>query len=314
MVSKISPDREEKKAHAITLRKQGWTERAIAKELRIANVTAHRYVLHVKANDMKQSINMLHNATPTMEQNFKTFNGRLEDFTTDIRFPLIIADPPWNVSVEGSMNFTFKQKNGKQHTPMLRNFGSWDFHESDEQYLQVVNGWLRKLYELGSENAWCWFWCSYRYLSHINNIALSIGWENKGWYVWAKTNPPPLTASINGTLMPCLEPCLIFRKGTGKLRANGTGHANYKEAPLVSNGERLKGSDNICAKPLRILYDFIEWSTEPGQWVLDAFAGTGSTTRAALEKHRNSYAVEMDKRQITLLELEVEDKYGIQSN
>jgi DNA modification methylase len=214
------------------------------------------------------------------------------------------------------MQFHFTDKKGQKHTPMVRNFGSWDFQGSDEQYLLRIEIWLKKLYELAADNSWCWFWCSYRYLSHINNIARAAGWEPKGWYVWAKTNVPPLTASINGTLLPSLEPCLIFRKGKGQLHVDKTGHQNYKvlyEHPIVSTSQRLPDAENIAMKPLAILYDIIEWCTNPTDWVLDVFSGTGSTTRAAFDKKRNSFAVECDKRQLTLLNLYIEGKYGKQS-
>jgi DNA modification methylase len=314
----ITPEREQKKSHAITLRKQGWTEQAIAEHLIIPQRTISLWLsdnfsnndtLGNTAKSWKVSNNNRRDIS-AKNLEFQSFLGTLEDFETDKRFPLIIADPPWNISVENSMQFTFLDKNGNKHTDMKRNFGSWDFMGDDQSYLQKVETWLTKLHKLASENSYCWFWCSYRYLSHINNIGKNIGWEPKGWYVWAKTNVPPLTASINGTLLPSLEPCLIFRKGKGQLRANKVGHPNYKELPMVSNGERLKDAENIAAKPIAILSDIIEWCTEPGDWVLDVFSGTGSTSRAALLKKRKTFAVESDKRQLTLLQLHIEETYG----
>ena len=326
MARTLTPERQQKKAHAITLRKQGWTERAIAKELTLPRQTlsrwfiAHNDTFHITGRQGLYDHNPTHGLVGKTQ--FRSFLGQLEDFQTNTPFPLIIADPPWNISVENSMQFTFKDKNGKAHTPMKRDFGAWDFMGSDNDYLSRIQAWLTKLFALASTDAWCWFWCSYRYLSHINNIAKTVGWEPKGWYVWAKTNVPPLTATINGTLLPSLEPCLIFRKGKGQLRVNKTGHANYKYLPgpepaailretsMVTDKQRLEDTENIAAKPIAILSDFIEWSSQPGDWVLDAFAGTGSTSRAALMKRRNAFAVESDKRQLTLLRLHIEEQYG----
>lgn len=318
MARTLTLERKQLKAHATTLRKQGWTESRIAEELGIPRTTVSGWLIQefdenstmgktVKSWEHDENRNR---ANVGKGLQFRSFLGKLEDFQIDIKFPLIIADPPWNISVEGSMHFTFRDKGGKRHTKMKRNFGSWDFQGSDGEYLKKVEVWLSKLYQLASENSWCWFWCSYRYLSYINNIGKSAGWEPKGWYVWAKSNAPPLTASINGTLLPSLEPCLVFRKGKGQLRVNKTGHCNYKEMPMVGVSERLSDSENIAAKPIGILSDFIEWGTKPGDWVLDAFAGTGSTSRAALMKRRNTFAVENDKRQLTLLRLHIEEKYG----
>ena len=314
----LTPERQQKKAHAITLRRQGWTEARIAEELEVPQTTlSYWLIMDFSENTTIGNVAKM----PRFNKNrrigkivknlqFRSFLGKLEDFQTDIKFPLIIADPPWNISVENSMQFTFTDKKGKAHTPMKRDFGSWDFIGDDAAYLSKIEIWLRRLFGVADINAWCWFWCSYRYLSHINNIARVAGWEPKGWYVWAKTNVPPLTATINGSLLPSLEPCLLFRKGKGQLRVNRTGHANYKELPMVIARERLQDTENIASKPIAILSDFIEWSSEPGDWVLDAFAGTGSTSRAALMKRRNAFAVENDKRQLTLLQLHIEEKYG----
>jgi len=330
MARTLTLERQQLKAHAITLRRQGWTESRIAEEIGVPRRTLSDWLtkdfgdnatMGNTAKAWKVGENRSH-ANPAINLQFRSFLGKLESFQTDIRFPVIIADPPWNISVENSMQFTFKDKTGKLHTPMKRDFGSWDFMGGDADYLPRVEGWLKKLFSLAAPNAWCWFWCSYRYLSHINNSAKATGWEPKGWYVWAKTNVPPLTATINGTLLPSLEPCLIFRKGKGQLRINKTGHCNYKklpdtepigileELPMVGSGARLQDAENIAAKPIAILSDFIEWSSKPGDWVLDAFTGTGSTSRAALMKRRNAFAVESDKRQLTLLLLHIEEKYG----
>lgn len=318
MAGTLSLYRQQLRAHAITLRRQGWTEPHIAEELSLPRTTISRWLIKefdqnaTMGNTVKSWRNDQNRPRNNVGRNlhFRSFLGKLEDLQTDIRFPLIIADPPWNISVENSMHFTFKDKNGKAHTPMKRDFGSWDFVGDDADYLTMVEAWLAKLLSLATPDAWCWFWCSYRYLSHINNVGRLVGWEPKGWYVWAKTNVPPLTATINGTLLPSLEPCLIFRKGRGQLRVNKTGHPNYKELAMVGARERLQDTENIAVKPIAILSDFIEWASKPGDWVLDAFAGTGSTSRATLMKRRNAFAVESDKRQLTLLALHIEEEYG----
>ncbi len=315
----LSPERKELKAHAITLRKMGWTEQAIADEIGTPRRTVADWLISVFGDN-----NTLGNTAkawsigdkprkdkPAIIPELRSFLGSIEEFETDIKFPLIIADPPWNISVANSMAFNFTDKAGRKHTPMTRDFGAWDFQGDRGEYLQQITIWLEKLYHLAAEDSWLWLWCSYKYLSYIAGIAQGVGWEERGWFLWLKTNVPPLTATINSTLMPATEPCLILRKGKGQLRLNNKGLVNYREHPLVAGGERLRDTSNLAAKPLSILSDFIEWSTATGEWVLDAFAGTGSTTRASLQKRRNVFAVEIDKRQLIVLELACEETYGI---
>ncbi len=148
MARTLTPERKQLKKHAITLRKQGWTLARITEEIGIPDETLSRWF---SQNGMPTIVGRRGNSSRNYALDnvgkFNSFLGKLEDFQTDIRFPLIVADPPWNISVENSMQFIFKDKNGQKHTPMVRNFGSWDFQGNDEQYLLKIEIWFKKLYE-----------------------------------------------------------------------------------------------------------------------------------------------------------------------
>ena len=49
-------------------------------------------------------------------------------------------------------------------------------------------------------------------------------------------------------------------------------------------------------KPVPLLGRMIEWSTEPGEIVLDAFAGSGTTLRAAKDLGRRAIGIEIEER------------------
>jgi orotate phosphoribosyltransferase-like protein len=51
VVNKLSPEREQLKEHAITLRKQGWTEQAIANDLGVKQRTLSHWLVDVLANN-----------------------------------------------------------------------------------------------------------------------------------------------------------------------------------------------------------------------------------------------------------------------
>lgn len=50
-------------------------------------------------------------------------------------------------------------------------------------------------------------------------------------------------------------------------------------------------------KPVQLLRTLIEQSTMPGEWVLDPFAGSGSTAAAAVAADRRAYLIELDIEQ-----------------
>src|SRR3990167_1101576 len=300
--------REALRVHAISLHKLGWTQTAIAKETGVPRRTAGdwvggkvRHAISTKSAGLERNGELAISSSGGFVPIFKSWCGRIEDFKPDdgIRFRIVLADPPWNISTKLG-DFTFVDRNGKPHTPMVRDFGKWDAFNSHHDYLNAVSLWLRVLYNLAADDAWCWFWCSYRYLSFIIAIGEQVGWHHISWYAWLKTNSPPLIAQVNQTPINAIEPLIIFRKGQPHLQLNGKTVPNYAVQPIVTAKMRPT-TTNVTTKPLTILFDIIQWSTSPGDWVLDAFAGSGSGSEAALRKCRNAYAVEADPMQEALL-------------
>ena len=302
MVRRLTPDRQILKAQAIVLRKMGWTQQHIADQISIPRTTIRDWFgdngmpaiiakKHRKGDNAKLDIL----AKPT----FLSWCGRLEDFTPteDIKFDLIIADPPWNVSRPNEI----KRRAGK---PVKKNFGMWDFFNTEDDYLRDINKWLQRLFELSQNPSWCWFWCSYRYLSYIATLAETIGWEVHNWYVWGKPNPAPLMGANN--FLQAIEPVLILRRGNARLRFDNGHLPNHHLLPLVSTRDRIKDIDgnviNLAQKPVTLLSLIVIWCSEPGQWVLDAFAGSGSASVSALKGNRNCYAVELDQSQLTIIQ------------
>ncbi len=62
------------------------------------------------------------------------------------------------------------------------------------------------------------------------------------------------------------------------------------------NQKDKKLYDHPTVKPINIVKRHIEISTNPGQTVLDCFAGTGTTGVAAKELGRNFIGVEYDEK------------------
>ena len=115
-----------------------------------------------------------------------------------ITFPLIIADPPWNVSDPGH-----KRERKVRPRPFTKDFGPWDAFKTDRAYLTKCRQWLKTLYEVAAPDAWLFFWCSYRYISDILNEAQRAGWHEHTFYVWNKTNPLPMFG--NNNFLQCIE-------------------------------------------------------------------------------------------------------------
>lgn len=77
----------------------------------------------------------------------------------------------------------------------------------------------------------------------------------------------------------------------GRRRWNGGGAHGYIEAPTVKRKGR-----HPTEKPLAVMHRLITWFTDPGELILDPFAGAGTTLVAAYELGRKAIGIELEER------------------
>lgn len=85
--------------------------------------------------------------------------------------------------------------------------------------------------------------------------------------------------------------CIIYGHNPPRGRRLQKNMYNVFEIPTVSNNERLYPTE----KPVTLLKTFIQQSTNLGDMVLDPFAGSASTLKAAKSLGRQSIGFEIDK-------------------
>lgn len=105
---------------------------------------------------------------------------------------------------------------------------------------------------------------------------------------WVKTNPMPIISADRPAMG--WEPIAYMHREDVKPTWNGGGRAgNY----VMTTSQ---GSGHPTQKPLDMVRDFVQRFTDPGDLILDPFAGTGTTLRAALDEGRRAIGVEQDER------------------
>lgn len=106
--------------------------------------------------------------------------------------------------------------------------------------------------------------------------------------VWVKTNPTP---QLSGDRPAQGWECIAYmHRDDRRSKWNGGGrHGNFITPIPPPEG-------HPTAKPLGIVAEWVRLFTNPGDTVLDPFAGSGTTLRAAKDEGRKAIGVELEER------------------
>lgn len=106
--------------------------------------------------------------------------------------------------------------------------------------------------------------------------------------VWVKTNPTPQLTGDRPA--QGWEAIAYMHRADTRSRWNGGGsHGNYVTPIPPPEG-------HPTAKPLGMVSDWVRRFTNPGDLILDPFAGSGTTLRAAIDNDRRAIGVELEER------------------
>ena len=137
-----------------------------------------------------------------------------------------------------------------------------------------------------------YFWCSANQLAKYIDFAAYRGY----FYdvlVWHKVNPIPFNKN---TYLSDLEYCVFIREA-GSTFNNGGDFNNYRKC-YSSGGESIDG--HPTPKPVPLMKRHIAVSSNPGDLILDPFAGSGSSLVAAKENGRNYLGIEINPKYVKI--------------
>jgi site-specific DNA-methyltransferase (adenine-specific) len=123
-------------------------------------------------------------------------------------------------------------------------------------------------------------------------VALTAGVRNIWLYpqptwilCWAK---PGSTRRSDLGGFNCWEPILLY----GKRRIS----QDYVHLPTAPNLAQDAAGSHPCPKPLRLMRWLVTQITDEGQSIIDPFAGSGTTLRAAKDSGRRAIGIELEER------------------
>lgn len=201
---------------------------------------------------------------------------------------LILTDPPYIIS--RTSNFGNSSENIKFNKISI-DFGDWDKEPIDmdllfKEYKRVLKpgGTLVIFYDIWKCN-------------QIKESAEFVGLKQPRVCQWVKNNPTPINSKIN-YLSNAVEFFFTFVKGK-----NAKFYSKYDKGiynyPLCHGKER---TIHPTQKPLGLFKEIISKHSDPGDLVLDTFAGSGTTAVACKELDRNYILVERDPEYVKIIE------------
>lgn len=206
---------------------------------------------------------------------------------------LVLIDPPYLISKNSgfhSHSEEAKVEMVKKYASISIDFGNWDKVELDWNYL--FKEYYRLLKTGGQIIIFYDIWKS----NEIKSAAESAKFKQPRVCQWQKTNPVPINSGVN-YLSNAIEYFFTFVKGKSPTFNSKYDNGVYR-FPICHGIERTK---HPTQKPLPLIKSLIEKHTNPGDLVLDTFAGSGTTGEACYALNRRFILIEQEEKYCNII-------------
>lgn len=194
---------------------------------------------------------------------------------------MICTDPPYNLAKYSTGNIALDWR-----ADFNNDLAPWDSIEFDPKV------WQKEFTRILSPTGNIFVFTSYNLLGKWHEVFDPL-FDTFQFMVWHKTNPAPKFRRA-GFLNSCELIVCLWNKGHVWNFTNQRDMHNFIETPICMGKERITSPKHPTQKPLKVMRRLIELGTNPGDLVLDPFAGLASTGVAAVELGRRFVGIEMD--------------------
>ena len=187
---------------------------------------------------------------------------------------LILTDPPYGIDVDNA------------HTYKRMTVKDVDFNDTHFDTFDLLDKAFKEMFRVLKNNRHAYVFFAIDKYAAVLRLLLKHGFDvHPIPLIWDKGSgsyPSQMTSYVHS-----YEPFLHCSKGDRKL--NGTPRDVF-EVKRVPSGTKIHPTQ----KPTELLRDLIGFSSNPGELVLDPFAGSGSTIVAAKETQRRAIGIELN--------------------
>ena len=214
----------------------------------------------------------------------------------------IWTDPPYFLSNDGVTNYGGKR--------VSVNKGAWDRSGGVEEDHTFNLQWLTACRRVLRPAGTIWVTGTLHIYLSVGMAMRQLGFRILNDIIWEKTNPPPnlgcrcLTHSTEVVLWATKAPKGSKHKYTfnyAEMKAENSGKQmkSVWRFPAAGRNEKRLGR-HPTQKPVALIDRCIRASTNPGDIVLDPFAGTAATGVAALMNGRHFLGIEQDSSYVDI--------------
>ena len=201
------------------------------------------------------------------------------------------------------------------------------FRQSREEYLGDLRQVFERCWELSTDDATMWLVVGAVRRSGrlvqlpeiLSSLATEAGWIPREQITWAKGKSLPWARP--GEFRDVTEQAILlsksdiylfdlsdllspdptspwWRRYPERYSPGGRRPTNLWNIPIPTQGAWREGPGHLCPFPYELTFRMISLSTEPGDVILDPFAGVGSVPAMANTMERLGYGVEISQRYV----------------
>lgn len=213
----------------------------------------------------------------------RIYLGDAKELLPEIRADVVVTDPPYGIrdapinstNAPGGLRVGVSRKNGKRRVGRVS-----DWHPPSEWDREIDPDWIRLACASAPIVAWFGQW---RKRLEVEAAATHPIRAEIVWYKDTHVGPP-------SPLAPRDERIWIFS-------AAGITPSRFEvsvwEEPIIPTYARREHKNE---KPLRLMTRLVSWISKPGDTILDPFAGSGPTLRAAKDLGLQAIGIEREER------------------
>ncbi|TKW62088.1 MAG: DNA methylase N-4 [Blastochloris viridis] len=210
------------------------------------------------------------------------------------KMTMVLTDPPYNVPIKGHVSGLGKV--------VHEEFAMASGEMTEKQFYTFLRESCENMASVCADGAILFMFMDWRHIAALLGAGDDAALELKNICVWNKDN-----GGMGSLYRSKHELVAVFKKGKanhinnvalGRYGRNRTNVWNYRGVNTLRNGREDELAMHPTVKPVRMLADAIQDCSNPGDYVLDAFGGSGSTLIAAERMGRKARLIEMDPKYV----------------